>query len=83
MLPLDLKYNYALARHNTLAIESNADIFVTIKSTVELKAAMQQYGDEAFLVLGGGSNTLFDQTGAERWRPGHLRLAHPTVCKTP
>ena len=60
-MSLDIKENYSLLTHNTFAIESVADTFITVNSEAELAEAVSQCGEEPFLVLGGGSNLLFDQ----------------------
>ena len=60
-MPLDIKKDYSLKAHNTFAIESIADTFVTINSESDLVEANSQFGGAPFLVLGGGSNLLLDQ----------------------
>jgi len=60
-MSLDIKKNHSLKAHNTFAIESVADTFVTINSEEDFVEATSQFGDAPFVVLGGGSNLLFDQ----------------------
>jgi UDP-N-acetylmuramate dehydrogenase len=64
-MSLDIKKGYLLKAHNTFAIESVADTFITINSVADLVEAVTQFDDESYLVLGGGSNLLFDQERIE------------------
>jgi UDP-N-acetylmuramate dehydrogenase len=60
-MSLDIKTNYSLRRHNTLAIESLAQVFIEIHSLADLAESIERYGAGPYLVVGGGSNLLFDQ----------------------
>jgi UDP-N-acetylmuramate dehydrogenase len=64
-MSLDIRKDYPLKAHNTFAIDSIADTFITINSVADLIEAVTQLDDESCLVLGGGSNLLFDQERIE------------------
>ena len=59
---LDIKTNFSLKRCNTFAIDAYADKFIAISSVDELAQALDQISSGPFLVLGGGSNLLLDQS---------------------
>lgn len=59
-MSLDIKKNYPLQQHNTFAIESYADTFIEISSPEDLTSVVHRYDEQCFLILGGGSNFLFD-----------------------
>ncbi|MCW8962510.1 MAG: UDP-N-acetylmuramate dehydrogenase [Gammaproteobacteria bacterium] len=61
-MSLDVKTHYPLQPHNTFAIECYADTFIEIASPEDLGGVVQRYNGGPFLVLGGGSNLLFDQS---------------------
>ena len=60
-MSLDIKTNYSLRDYNTFAIDATADEFVEIHSVADLRSAIKTYDKQRVLVLGGGSNLLFDQ----------------------
>lgn len=54
-----ISQNVSLKPHNTFGIEVFANRYTSFSSLEELKAALNEKGDDKLLVLGGGSNILF------------------------
>lgn len=59
---LDFKTNFSLKRCNSFAIDAYADKFIAISSANELTQTLDLISGNPFLVLGGGSNLLLDQS---------------------
>ena len=62
---IDIAENELMRRHTTFAIGGPADLFVQPKTRRELTAALAVLRERniPFLLLGNGSNTLFDDAG--------------------
>ncbi len=51
--------NYSLKSLNTFGIDVNAQFYASFSNVTDLKTLLEQVGNDAHLILGGGSNILF------------------------
>lgn len=58
---LDIRQDVNLQQYNTLSVDAVATQFITIHSIDDLQEALAYLKGRPFIMLGGGSNLLFDQ----------------------